>query len=158
MQKKLPKHENYSGYAFEFKDLAKQYLAHDYLEKNGFRGVYPSWDNTARKGNLATITLNGTPSNYEFWLSQALKKTAIEYPAKERLIFINAWNEWAEGCHLEPDRKYGRAFLEATLSAKMGNSTLDNWANSGIEIDGRSQSLRGRRRLRDFIPKYLKVG
>ncbi len=158
VQKKLPKHENYSGYAFEFKDLAKQYLAHDYLEKNGFRGVYPSWDNTARKGNLATITLNGTPSNYEFWLSQALKKTAIEYPAKERLIFINAWNEWAEGCHLEPDRKYGRAFLEATLSAKMGNSTLDNWANSGIEIDGRSQSLRGRRRLRDFIPKYLKVG
>ena len=158
VQKELPPHENYSGYAFEFKDVAEQYLAHDYSKKNGFRGVYPSWDNTARKGNLATITLNGTPSNYEYWLSQALKKTAKEYPAKERLIFINAWNEWAEGCHLEPDRKYGREFLEATLSAKMGNSTFESWANSGHDCDGRLQTLRGRRRLRDFIPKYLKVG
>jgi hypothetical protein len=59
---------------------------------------------------------------------------------------------------LEPDRKYGREFLEATLSAKMGNSTLNSWANRGIEFEGRSLTLRGRRRLRDFIPKYLKVG
>jgi lipopolysaccharide biosynthesis protein len=158
VRKELPPHENYSGYAFEFKDVAEQYLTHDYSKKNGFRGLYPSWDNTARKGNLATITLNGTPSNYEYWLSQALKKTAVEYPSQERLVFINAWNEWAEGCHLEPDRKYGRAFLEATLSAKMGNSNFKSWANSGLDCDGLSQSLRGRRRLRDFIPKYLKVG
>lgn len=158
MQEELPKHEDYSGYTFEFKEVAEQYLAHNYSKKNGFRGVYPSWDNTARKGNLATITLNGTPSNYEYWLSQALKKTAKEYPEKERLIFINAWNEWAEGCHLEPDRKYGRAFLEATLSAKMGSSNLNSWSNSGLEFEGRSLTFRGRRRLRDFVPKYLKVG
>jgi lipopolysaccharide biosynthesis protein len=158
VQKDLPKSENYSGYTFEFKDLAEQYLKHDYSKTNGFRGVYPSWDNTARKGNLATITLNGTPGNYEYWLSQALKKTTAEYPEEDRLIFINAWNEWAEGCHLEPDRKYGRGFLEATLSAKTGNSTLYDWPNTGLEIGGQSQKLKGRRRLRDFVPKYLNVG
>jgi lipopolysaccharide biosynthesis protein len=47
-------------------------------------------------------------------------QAARSHPPEERFIFINAWNEWAEGCHLEPDRAFGRGFLEATLKALTG--------------------------------------
>ena len=76
--------------------------------------------------------LNGTPENYEYWLSEALKKTKADYPSQERLVFINAWNEWAEGCHLEPCRKWGRNFLEATLRAKTGQSKLLGWSSRSV--------------------------
>lgn len=80
-----------------------------------FPCVFPSWDNTARR-NTPTIIQNDDPAVYGAWLSNALQQVAT-YPENENIVFINAWNEWAEGCHLEPDRKYGHAFLKQTLQA-----------------------------------------
>ncbi len=80
------------------------------------RTVYPSWDNTARRKHLALVTLNGTPENYEYWLHSAIKDHPTPHDG-EGIVFINAWNEWAEGCHLEPDRNTDFAFLEATMRA-----------------------------------------
>ncbi len=78
--------------------------------------VVPQWDNSARRGRLAnSVVMHGaTPDLYEKWLRLATAQ-ARSFPDGERLIFINAWNEWAEGNHLEPDLRNGRAFLEATL-------------------------------------------
>jgi lipopolysaccharide biosynthesis protein len=130
--------EDYKGYVFDYKDVAEMYLDRKYgAELNGFRAVFPSWDNTARTGARATIGLNGTPENYEFWLTQAIKKTKQDFPENERLVFINAWNEWAEGCHLEPCRKYGHSFLEATLRAKKNSSTLKGFSHVGIPLEVR---------------------
>ena len=72
-----------------------------------YRCVYPSWDNTARVDGAGLITLDSTPENYERWLNRATHRTLLERQPSQRMLFINAWNEWAEGCHLEPDRKYG---------------------------------------------------
>jgi hypothetical protein len=88
------------------------------------RTVFPSWDNTPRTGNRSVIVLGGTPANYEFWLAESVNRTRRDFPGRERLVFINAWNEWAEGCHLEPDRKFGTQFLEATLRVKNAQSTV----------------------------------
>jgi len=79
------------------------------------RGLIPGWDNSSRrrKGG-ATLFVNATPAVYEDWLAQSVAHTLREFEGEERLVFINAWNEWAEGCTLEPTAAHGRAYLEAT--------------------------------------------
>ncbi|MDO9194748.1 MAG: glycoside hydrolase family 99-like domain-containing protein [Undibacterium sp.] len=83
-----------------------------------FRSVFPSWDNTARRKNKSTVFLNSSPSLYQRWLENAIRDTVRSQPnPDERLVFVNAWNEWAEGAHLEPDAKYGYAYLQSTRDA-----------------------------------------
>lgn len=84
-------------------------------------GIFPTWDNSARRKS-ALIIQNDNPKDYEHWLKGAIERVN-PYPAEQQLIFINAWNEWAEGCHLEPDRKNGHGFLQATADA-LRNSGL----------------------------------
>jgi lipopolysaccharide biosynthesis protein len=129
--------KGFDGYVFDLPDVAELYLARDYNGYNGFRTVFPSWDNTARRNLISSIGINGTPENYEYWLSEAIRLTKADYPDQERFVFVNAWNEWAEGCHLEPCRKYGRAFLEATARAASGNSELTGWTQRGVPADAR---------------------
>ncbi len=83
-----------------------------------FRGVCPSWDNTPRRKNAATVFLNSAPALYQEWLDNAIRDTEKHQPnSDQRLIFVNAWNEWAEGAYLEPDERYGYAYLQATRNA-----------------------------------------
>lgn len=82
-----------------------------------FRGVMTSWDNSARSRRSGLVVINSSPALYRRWLASAVSETCRGAAGDERLLFINAWNEWAEGCHLEPDRKFGRAYLMATQLA-----------------------------------------
>jgi hypothetical protein len=82
-----------------------------------FRGVIPGWDNTARRGAKATIFTGSTPQAYEQWLTATLRQCLHDQAGEERLVFINAWNEWAEGCILEPDLQWGDAYIRATRAA-----------------------------------------
>lgn len=79
-----------------------------------FKGCFPNWDNTARKGYSGANIYQNTPENYKKWLCDIIKWTKENKKKNEQFVFINAWNEWAEGAHLEPDQKYGYAYLEAT--------------------------------------------
>jgi glycosyltransferase involved in cell wall biosynthesis len=78
--------------------------------------VFPSWDNTPRRGHDGWVVHHSTPQAYEAWLRDTIVAVQEE-PDEHRLVFINAWNEWAESCHLEPDHRNGRAYLEATHRA-----------------------------------------
>lgn len=122
--------DDFKGYVFQFESIARDYLARQY-DGDVFRTVFPSWDNTARTKERALVVLNGTPDNYEHWLGSAIDMTAAS-GASDPLVFINAWNEWAEGCHLEPDRRYGHGFLEATLRAKQGLRRFTTYPDTAV--------------------------
>jgi lipopolysaccharide biosynthesis protein len=79
--------------------------------------VTPMWDNSSRRvGRPFFAFKNSKPNIYKDWINGYLKKFK-PYSSEENLFFINAWNEWAEGNYLEPDKKWGRGYLEATKEA-----------------------------------------
>jgi len=80
-----------------------------------FPSVMVGWDSTARHPGSATIFEGATPDAYRSWLDRTVTSLA-DVPEEENYLFLLAWNEWAEGNHLEPDQRFGRAFLEATRS------------------------------------------
>jgi lipopolysaccharide biosynthesis protein len=69
---------------------------------------------------MATIIHNSTPDKYKNYLEKVVAKVCACLKGEERLVFINAWNEWGEGCHLEPDRRFGHAYLKATRNVLNG--------------------------------------
>ena len=81
------------------------------------RGVTMGWDNTPRRGSSGTLYHGATPANFRRWLRGVVEHELMTEGPPERLIFINAWNEWAEGTYLEPDEDFGRGWLEAVASA-----------------------------------------
>jgi len=138
-------HEPFAGNAFDFVDIAQHCLDKPRVTGLHFRGVFPCWDNTARTGSRALVVVNDGPENYEHWLSESIRKAERELPPGKRLVFINAWNEWAEGCHLEPDRRHGHAFLEGTARALSGNPQAQGFVDHSL--------LPPRSARRGFLPE-----
>ncbi len=95
----------------------KKYLS-EHKSKKFFRGVMTSWDNTARKAYTGAEIYTGlTPKTFEQWLFDIISESKKIHSREEDFVFVNAWNEWAEGTHLEPDMKYGYANLVAVKNA-----------------------------------------
>jgi glycosyltransferase involved in cell wall biosynthesis len=108
---------NYRGVILDYPEavaLSKQYSAPSYKK---FRGVFPSWDNEARKNGRGTVLVNAFPSFFKKWLKDLCLFVDRQFEPDEKLLFVNAWNEWAEGAYLEPDRRYGYACLQAVADA-----------------------------------------
>jgi lipopolysaccharide biosynthesis protein len=78
-----------------------------------FRTVMPAWDNTARRRAQGTIFAGSSPELFAHWAEAIVAETRSRFAGDERIVFVNAWNEWGEGCHLEPDQRFGGQYLEA---------------------------------------------
>lgn len=89
-----------------------------------FPGAFVDWDNTPRYGKRARLFKGATPDRFRYWFNKLVQVTASR-PVNERIIFLNAWNEWAEGTYLEPDERYGKQYLEIVRDA------LDAQVNAG---------------------------
>jgi hypothetical protein len=108
---------DFTGAVFDYREFATSAIARTSPPYRLLRGVMTDWDNTARRGPAAYLFKGSSPREYETWLRAAVAWTRAHNPPEERLVFVNAWNEWAEGAHLEPDERHGRAWLEATERA-----------------------------------------
>lgn len=112
--KKIALRKNISWYNYDnlWKNIINRKRKHD---KKTFLGAFVDWDNTARKNSNATIVLGATPQKFEKYLQ---KQCEIAEKNDSEFVFINAWNEWAEGAYLEPDKDNGYAYLEALLKVQ----------------------------------------
>ncbi len=110
----------FEGHAVLYDDVVKQSLNESECNYPLIKTVVPHWDNDARREGRGFVMHGSTPDKFGGWLSGAIEH-AIERPFNnEPLVFINAWNEWAEGAYLEPDVHYGHAYLNATKRAVYG--------------------------------------
>ena len=103
----------FRGRLMSYRRLVTGFLSRDEPRFIRYRAVVPSWDNTARRQEKATVYVGASPSIYARWLSRA-RQYEDELRGSNGLVFINAWNEWAEGAYLEPDQSHGLAYLDAT--------------------------------------------
>jgi GT2 family glycosyltransferase/SAM-dependent methyltransferase len=108
---------DYTGVVSDYRQIVLRYMQKEIPGHTRFRTVMPGWDNTARRQNNSNIFAYSSPGAYQAWLEAILDLTLEQNFGDERIVFINAWNEWAEGNHLEPDQRFGHGFLEATRNA-----------------------------------------
>jgi lipopolysaccharide biosynthesis protein len=125
---------SFEGKIYDYRDLIAGDQMRPRPEYPVFPCVMPAWDNTARRGLRGHIFHHATPEAYEIWLRSALGRAAKDPVCDEEIVFINAWNEWAEGTHLEPDKKWGHANLEATRRALEAAS---NWVTATDNLKAR---------------------
>ncbi|WP_206523043.1 glycoside hydrolase family 99-like domain-containing protein, partial [Mesorhizobium sp. M7A.T.Ca.TU.009.02.1.1] len=110
---------NFSGGVVDYRKMIAQSANRPKPSFNMFRGIIPGWDNTARRQNNPTIVVNSAPELYGKWLQFLRFQARRDHPDPDsRLLFVNAWNEWGEGCYLEPDQRWGLSYLEETLRGK----------------------------------------
>lgn len=102
----------------DYRDTALRYCTRELPAYTRFRGAMPGWDNTARRQNNGFCFEHSSPEVFQAWLEHIVRQTRHQHHGDERIIFINAWNEWAEGAYLEPDTRFGHAFLEAVKKAR----------------------------------------
>jgi hypothetical protein len=109
--------DDFGGIVLDYVDLVKNKQYFKFQAKKLHRAIMPMWDNTPRRNNTPMIFEGASPALYKEWLIDILREARNSKELDAPFIFVNAWNEWGECAYLEPDRKYGYAFLRATREA-----------------------------------------
>ena len=119
VSQQIAKGDGFTGNVYLYDDVVSESLRDLDRPVVGIRHrtVVMGWDNTPRRPTTGTALYGATPANFRRWLRGVVQHEAREPGPDERLIFINAWNEWGEGTYLEPDQDFGRGWLEAVASA-----------------------------------------
>jgi len=101
---------------YDYPKTVKYFFAPEDGWENVYPTIMPGYDRTARIGNAEGIFVNNTPENFKVHVKEAIEIVKNKQP-QHQIIFLNAWNEWAEGCYVEPDMTYGHGYLNAIHDA-----------------------------------------
>jgi hypothetical protein len=126
-----PLDPNHTCEVVDYELMGQRMVARHPSEYTLHPGVCPSWDNEARRTGRGLCFHGSTPAKYGAWLETACRLAVGANPPSERMVFINAWNEWAEGAYLEPDRHFGYAYLRETAR------TLGRLSGQEVEREAR---------------------
>nr|WP_222565205.1 glycoside hydrolase family 99-like domain-containing protein [Lysobacter antarcticus] len=109
--------DEYTGQVLDWRELATDYSQRTPPAYRLFPAVNCGWDNEPRRPSRGRTYLHASPRRYRDWLIAAIGRGRPDAGETAPLVFINAWNEWAEGAVLEPDARLGHAWLHATAEA-----------------------------------------
>ncbi|MCI0723370.1 MAG: glycoside hydrolase family 99-like domain-containing protein, partial [Acidobacteria bacterium] len=145
--KELKVSPEFTGRIYDYERIVRYYSEREDVPYKRFKGIMLAWDNTPRHGKNAVVFHNVTPEKYSEWVQNALGYTLRKFRGEERLVFINAWNEWAEGNYLEPDLRYGTSFLQATKTAYTFLNRPDDFSRRvpALSVESREGRLRDKR-------------
>lgn len=102
--------EEFAGNIYSYKEMVERLSIVKKREYPLHPGSMLEWDNTARRMENANIYTEFSPELFRKWLIR--NHTYTRLYSQDGIMFINAWNEWAEGSCLEPEEKYGTALLD----------------------------------------------
>lgn len=109
------------GNLIGYRKLVNNIIAHrgavEKFSHKVFRGVTLGWDNSPRRDSGYWATWGFSLWDYDRWLRFVIDETRRKHNEEERFFFINAWNEWAEGTYLEPDKRFGYSSINVTARA-----------------------------------------
>jgi hypothetical protein len=142
-----PYDDRFDGEVYGYRDIADAASAFDPTGYTMLHGVCPDWDNVPRRPHGGLTFVGSTPATYGSWLESACAKVMRNNGPDERIVFINAWNEWAEAAHLEPDRHNGLAYLRETARV-LGRVSEANPAGESAQPAVLTASRAGARRIR----------
>lgn len=155
MKNNLKQYIPVKGSVLNYKDVADYYIGQkDKKPFINFRSIVPTWDNTARYGNEALLLNGSTPAKFQEWMENLIKQAKRLLAKDKQVILVNAWNEWAEGAHLEPDIKFGYGYLNS-----LGRALSDiSFGDASVDSDNdQSSNLRNLTLKIEFTEDVLKI-
>jgi hypothetical protein len=110
---------------FSYSEIWDKVLQRDPIDEKCIPGAFCGWDNSPRHGENGKIYIGDEPNMLKKYMIQQISRAKDVY--KKDLLFMYAWNEWAEGGYLEPDERYGYGYLEAIKEALVVNNEFPHY-------------------------------
>ncbi|MDE1905338.1 MAG: glycoside hydrolase family 99-like domain-containing protein, partial [Rhodospirillales bacterium] len=145
---------DFAATVHDYEALAETSLSLPVPDYPLIKTILPGWDNDPRREGKGLALHNATPAKYQDWLEKLIRYAADHPFYGQKIICVNAWNEWAEGAFLEPDIHAGAAFLNATARAICEHNTAD--LSAGILLVGHDAHAHGAQMLLLHIARQLK--